>query len=196
MEAAAGSWMLMGNGLARAGQFIVFLSILYPALIYFGNRYLSPQVLALVLSVFVLGRRTSAFGVRTGPWFAAGGLLLAVLGFGLQNTLLLKLYPVLVNGGLLAVFVASLRNPPTLAERIARLRTPNLPQVAVAYTRRVTQVWCVFFVGNGLVALWTALWSPDHAWFIYNGVIAYVLVGALFGGEWLVRQRVLHRSDS
>ncbi len=175
---------------------IICLSIFYPALIYFGIRYFSPQVLALPLALLVLGGRTSTFGVRTGPWCAAGGLLLAVLGFGLKNTLLLKLYPVLVNGGLLAVFVSSLRYPPSIAERIARLRSPDLPRVAVAYTRRVTQAWCVFFVGNGLVALWTALWSPDHAWFIYNGVIAYVLIGALFGGEWLVRQRVLHRSDS
>jgi uncharacterized membrane protein len=84
-----------------------------------------------------------------------------------------------------------LRYPPTIAERIARLRMPDLPQVAVAYTRRVTQVWCVFFVGNGLMALWTALRWPDQVWFIYNGVIAYVLVAALFTGEWLVRQRVL-----
>jgi len=180
----------------RPNRFIIFLSIFYPALLYFGNPHFSPQVIALVLALLVLGGRTSAFGIRTGPWCAAGGLLLAVLAFVLENALLLKLYPVLVNGGLLAVFVSSLRNPPTIAERIARLRSPNLPQFAVVYTRRVTQAWCIFFVGNGLVALWTALWSPDRVWFIYNGVIAYVLVGALFGGEWLVRQRVLHRSES
>jgi uncharacterized membrane protein len=181
--------------LSRPSRVITCLSIFYPALIYFGIRYSSPQVLALVLALLVLGRRTSAFGVRTSPWCVAGGVLLAVFAFGLKNALPLKMYPVLVNAGLLAVFVSSLRNPPTIAERIARLRTPNLPQFAVVYTRRVTQVWCVFFVGNGLVALWTALWSPDHAWLIYNGVIAYVLVGALFGGEWLVRQLVLPRSD-
>lgn len=180
------------RGFAKPSRLIIFLSILYPALVYFGSRYFSPQMLALVLALLVLGRRTSAFGVRTGPWWAAGGLLLAVLAFELKNGLLLKMYPVLVNGGLLAIFASSLRNPPTIAERIARLRRPNLPQVAVAYTRKVTQAWCIFFVGNALVALWTALWWPDQAWFIYNGVIAYVLVGVLFAAEWLVRQRVLH----
>jgi uncharacterized membrane protein len=180
------------HGIDGPSRFIIFLTILYPVLVYFGSRYFSPQVLALVLALLVLGRRTSAFGVRTSPCAVAGSLLLAVLAFGLNNALLLKMYPVLVNGSLLVIFASSLRYPPTIAERIARLRTPNLPQLAVAYTRRVTQAWCVFFVGNGLIALWTALRWPDQAWFIYNGVIAYVLVGALFAGEWLVRQRVLH----
>jgi uncharacterized membrane protein len=61
----------------------------------------------------------------------------------------------------------------------------------VAYTRKVTQAWCVFFVANGLVALWTATRWPVQAWFYYNGIIAYLLVGVMFGGEWLVRRRVL-----
>jgi uncharacterized membrane protein len=56
----------------------------------------------------------------------------------------------------------------------------------------VTQAWCAFFIGNGLTALWTALRWSDQAWFIYNGVIAYVLLGAFFAAEWLVRRRVLH----
>ncbi|MFI5340073.1 MAG: hypothetical protein ACHQ7N_09570 [Candidatus Methylomirabilales bacterium] len=179
------------QGIDRPSQFIIFLSILYPVLVYFGSRYFSPQVLALVLALLILGRRTGAPGVRTSPWCVAAGLLLAVLAFELNNALLLKIYPVLVNGSLVVIFGSSLRYPPTTAERIARLRMPDLPQVAVTYTRRVTQVWCVFFVGNGLMALWTALRWPDQAWFIYNGVIAYVLVAALFAGEWLVRQRVL-----
>ena len=30
-------------------------------------------------------------------------------------------------------------------ERIARLQHPDLPPEGVVYTRRVTQIWCVFF---------------------------------------------------
>jgi uncharacterized membrane protein len=176
---------------ARPSWFIILLGILYPLLVYIGSRYFSSRVLALVLALLVLGRGTGAFGTRTSPCAVAGGLLLAGLAFELNNALFLKMYPVLVNGSLLVIFASSLRNPPTIAERIARLRTPNLPQSAVAYTRRVTQAWCVFFLGNGLIALWTVLRWSDRAWFIYNGVIAYVLVGVFFAGEWLVRQRVL-----
>jgi len=172
-------------------RLIICLSLLYPVLVYFGNRYLPPQVLALVLVLLVLGRRTSGFGVPVSLWSVMGGLLLAVLAFGLNDSLPLKMYPVLVNGSLLVIFLSSLRYPPTIAERIARLRDPDLPQTAVAYTRRVTQAWCVFFVCNALIALWTAVRWPDRVWFYYNGIIAYFLVGAMFAGEWMVRKRVL-----
>ena len=57
---------------------------------------------------------------------------------------------------MLAVFAVSLRFPPSAVERIARLSDPDLPPQGVAYTRRVTQVWCGFFVFNGAAALATA----------------------------------------
>ena len=107
-----------------------------------------------------------------------------------NQALPLKLYPALINAVLLVVFAASLAFPPTAVERIARLSEPDLPPSGVAYTRRVTQVWCGFFVLNGALALATALWMSDRAWALYNGLIAYGLIGLLFGVEWLVRQRV------
>ena len=61
--------------------------------------------------------------------------------------------------------------------------------MAIAYTRRVTQIWCVFFVINGSIALGTALWASEAIWSLYTGVIAYVLMGILFVGEFLFRIR-------
>ena len=58
------------------------------------------------------------------------------------------------------------------------------------YTRTVTKVWLGFFVFNGAVALATALWASDAVWALYNGLIAYCLIGILGGAEWLVRRRV------
>lgn len=106
------------------------------------------------------------------------------------NVLLpLKLYPVLINCAMLTAFGYSLISPPSMVERLARLREPNLPPAAVGYTRRVTQIWCVFFVINGSIALGTALWASEEVWSLYTGVIAYFLMGALFGGEFLFRLR-------
>jgi uncharacterized membrane protein len=105
----------------------------------------------------------------------------------------LKLYPALVNAVFLGVFGLSLWHGPTVVERMARLREPDLPPAAVAYTRRVTQVWCGFFVVNGAIAVGTALWASPAAWALYNGLISYVAMGALMGGEWLVRRRVRGR---
>ncbi len=167
------------------------LSVGFPALVYFGRDRLSPQVLAVVLVLIVWLRKRIAFGMRPSPWLVAGGLLLAFLALGRNDVLPLKLYPVLVNGALLAIFAASLWYPPPVAERIARLGIPDLPAEIVAYTRKVTQAWCVFFAANALTALWTAVWGSDDVWFYYNGIIAYLLAGLMFAGEWFLRRRLL-----
>ncbi|MGJ4749149.1 hypothetical protein ACQV5M_22485, partial [Leptospira sp. SA-E8] len=111
----------------------------------------------------------------------------------------LKLYPVLVNAVLLAVFAWSLRHPPAVIERLARLAEPALPPSGVAYTRGLTRVWCGFFIVNGLLALVTALWprqaGGDEIWALYNGLIAYLLMGLLFAGEWLLRPHLRRRME-
>ena len=62
---------------------------------------------------------------------------------------------------------------------------------ASRYTRRVTLAWCAFFVVNGAIAAWTAVYSSREAWVLYNGVIAYLAMGTLFAGERLLRRRLL-----
>jgi uncharacterized membrane protein len=64
---------------------------------------------------------------------------------------------------------------------------PDLPESGVRYTRAVTRLWIGFFIFNGCVALGTAVWASDEVWILYNGVVAYLLMGVLFAGEWLVR---------
>ncbi|MGV2398888.1 MAG UNVERIFIED_CONTAM: hypothetical protein MIL04_25265, partial [Klebsiella aerogenes] len=59
--------------------------------------------------------------------------------------------------------------------------------------RRVTQIWCAFFIGNGGIALVTALYGDMSLWTAWNGMISYLLMGMLMAGEWLVRQRVIKR---
>ena len=60
---------------------------------------------------------------------------------------------------------------------------------AAAVLERVTRAWCVFFVLNGGIALWTAVAASDAAWALYNGGIAYLLMGAMFLGERCLRPR-------
>jgi len=169
------------------------LIVCYPALIYFAGHSWSPKALGVGLVVSAVVWRWSAGDTAISRGLICGGVLLTALAFGFNDVLPLKLYPVMVNGLLLVVFAASLWFPPTVVERIARCHHPALPPEAVKYTRRVTQVWCLFFVGNGLIALWTAIWQSARAWFWYNGVIAYLLIGTLFAGEWLIRRRMLEK---
>jgi uncharacterized membrane protein len=46
------------------------------------------------------------------------------------------------------------------------------------------------------MALITALWSSPGAWWLYNGLIAYVLMGILFAGEYCVRLYVKSQLDA
>ena len=169
-------------------------TLLYPLAIYLGLNWLEPRSLALLLLAIVSAHAAIS---RDRVWLvaAAGALILVIVTAVANQALPLKLYPVLVNAVMLGVFGISLRHPPSAVERIARLREPDFPPSAVAYTRKVTIVWCGFFIVNGGIALATAVWASDRVWATYNGLIAYLLMGLLFAGEWIVRQRVRARAE-
>jgi uncharacterized membrane protein len=108
-----------------------------------------------------------------------------------NSELLLRLYPALVNLGLLMVFGKTLVQGPSMVEKFARIGKPDLSALAVRYTRRVTQIWCAFFVANGLFSLYTALYWTRAAWSLYNGAVAYGLIGLLLVGEIAWRYLVI-----
>jgi len=126
-----------------------------------------------------------------------GGLLIAIGAIILwsESASTARLYPVMVNLGMLAYFGSSLLHPPSAIERIARISEPDLPPQAIIYTARVTMVWCLFFVINGAIALYTAIWSSLEIWTLYNGLIAYLAMGLLFSVEYLIRRHVREATD-
>jgi len=173
------------------------LLVLYPVLVYFGIRYLGVGALASVLIALFALRLATSRGIAgfrpSGAQLAAAsavGIALAVVSMLQRRADAMLYYPALVNGGLLIVFAASLVRPPTVIERIARLQDGNLSATAVAYTRRVTIAWSAFFACNGAIAFATARWTSLATWTFYNGAVSYVLMGTMFGAEWLVRKRV------
>ena len=178
----------------------ILLWLVYPLAIFFGLRLTEPRVVAIVLGCGLLLRRrrhAARFlaGLSRVDLAVLGGLLLlAGMTAWTNSELLLRLYPVAVNLGMLLLFGLSLAFPPSMIERFARLGEPDLPPAAVGYTRRVTQLWCVFFVANGAVAAYTALHASRDVWALYNGLVAYLLMGGLFAGEWLFRRFFLARA--
>lgn len=168
----------------------VAITLVYPLAVWLGHGQVEPRLLAGLL---VLAALTRLFTVRVGKaawWWLGGALVLAGATIWANAWMPLKLYPVLVNAVMLGIFGISLVAPPTVIERLARLKEPDLPPAGVVYTRRVTQAWCVFFVFNGAIALATTLWTSEDVWLLYNGMIAYLLMGAMFGGEYVIRLRV------
>jgi len=171
------------------------MTFLYPAAVYFGIQHLEPRLIAALLAGLLIIRLLFVAGA--GSWSRPllwVGVAYAVFAVWSNQLIALRFYPVVVNVGMLLLFGASLIYPPSLIERLARLQTPDLPPQGVSYTRRVTQVWCGFFVVNGSIALVTALWSSFEVWSLYNGLIAYLLMGLLFGAEYLVRLRTQNQA--
>ncbi|NOH78744.1 DNA gyrase subunit B [Vibrio sp. RE86] len=172
----------------------------YPFAIFFGiERYglsLVGVLLILALGVRLLSvQRTQLKELKyVAQVSAITGITLVSLGVLFKQHGWLTFYPVIVNVCMFAVFAASFKQPQTIIERLARLQEPNLPQSGVLYTRKVTAIWCVFFVLNGSFALYTCFHSLE-LWTLYNGLISYLLAGCLFAGEWIVRQFV-RKEDS
>ncbi len=97
--------------------------------------------------------------------------------------------PVVLNGALLASFASTLfGGGPSMIERFARLVEPELSPAKARHCRQATVAWCAFFAVNGAVALGLGLFATPAAWAIYNGGLAYLLIGVMFVAEFVVRR--------
>lgn len=181
------------SALAFAG-----VSILYPFLAAVAVRAIGPHWVVWGL-LALLGLR-AAFGLRHGvPSGMTFGLLVAAAALALaalyDRELSTRLYPAFVNAAMLTAFSVTLVHGPSMIERFARLAEPNLPESGVRYTRAVTWIWCAFFLVNGSLAVWTALYASWPVWTLYNGLVAYVAIAALLLGEMLVRPFFRRRGE-
>jgi uncharacterized membrane protein len=169
---------------------IGLLTLLYPFAVYFGTQYFETWKIAGLLVILLGIRLIASISVKhwSSPLFLVG-VLYFCFAIWSDKLLALRFYPVVANVAVLVLFSWSLLSPPSFIERIARIQDPDLPPEGVIYTRRVTQIWCLFFILNGGIALVTALWCSFEIWSLYNGLIAYVLMGILFVGEYMVRMR-------
>jgi len=183
----------------RAGAQLA-LALVYPILIYCALVWFEPRVVAAALvALILLRRRQRALALIQGMSWISHAIVAALVALCLaalfaNDETLLRLYPAGVSVALLIVFGLSLCYPPSTVERIARLSNPELPAAGLRYTRQVTGVWCAFFAVNASIAVWTAVAASREAWALYNGFIAYIAMGVLFAGEWLLRRRLFPES--
>ncbi|WP_372881589.1 hypothetical protein [Psychromonas sp.] len=172
----------------------------YPLAVYYGLSQWGIGAVAGVLGfLFILriigGNKTRLRELKYIAWlsgFAGGSLTL--FAFLFNNSSWFTYYPVIVNLLMFTLFMASLWQSETIIERFARLQEPELPDYAIRYTRTVTKVWCLFFIINGLIALYTSFVSLSM-WTLYNGLISYLLAGALFATEFVVRLYIKRKNN-
>jgi uncharacterized membrane protein len=182
------------------------LVVVYPGLIYVGLSRWDVSVVALITvgmlgSIAVLrvvssppaheGSRLE--GARAMAPLAPAVVLAGVAGF-VRDPRLLLAAPVLISLALLWAFGRTLRRGRMpMVERFARMQDATLPPGGELYCRNVTKVWVTFFAANAGVAAALALWSTLELWTLYTGLIAYLLIGATFTVEYIVRKAKFRR---
>lgn len=129
---------------------------------------------------------------RNVPWAwlalaacAAGGMAFVLIGGGRA---FLYAVPVLIAAALFWLFARSLLpgERPLIARVASRMRGPLTPRVE-RYTKAVTQFWTIFFAGFALANLLLALFASPVVWSSFANFINYLIVAAVFVGEWFFR---------
>jgi uncharacterized membrane protein len=170
------------------------LVLAYPLLIYAALQRISPRSIALG-ALALLAARSLLMGRERWLEYAriwaapAAGLAIVLAASAIWNDpLSLLAAPALGSLALLATFGRSLRERESIVEAIARVQLGVLTEDEARYCRRVTWIWCAFFLVNGAVALGLARWGTIEVWALYTGFVAYLLIGTLFSAEYVYRQ--------
>jgi uncharacterized membrane protein len=171
------------------------LGIAYPGLVYAGRASVPPLAfVAAALGLVCLRAAASHDAAR--PWrfpLAVSAVAIATIAI-VDQSLAVKAYPCVLSLAAASVFGLSLRCPPSLIERFARLREPDLAIEGQAYCRTVTKVWTAWLLANAAVAGWLGAVGSDEAWVLWTGLISYLVSGSLFAGEFAVRRIVLAKA--
>jgi uncharacterized membrane protein len=170
------------------------LGIAYPALIYLALKVAEPRTVAAFVLLVVTVRLALVSPGRLFRYAQAVWLPVLAVGLVLGATALwnsatsLLLTPALVSFALLVVFARSMAKGETMIERFARVQAEDLSEEEIRYCRRVTGLWCAFFLLNGIAASWLAVAGDLERWALYTAFLAYVLIGIIFASEFVYRQ--------
>ncbi len=177
---------------------LAMIGAAYPILAYYGITHFSSQIVLGVLLVLIIARAVLfLISKQITAALVTLGIAAVIAAISYQAHMqALRMYPVFMNLVLAGMFALTLKYPPSMIERFARLRHPDLDDYGIAYTRKLTCVWVAFLVCNAGIAAATALWGTLEEWTLYNGLISYVLTGILFVGEWPVRHWLRQRHEN
>jgi uncharacterized membrane protein len=181
---------------AVAAGGVAYPFLVYAVLAHSGMSFLQPSLLVAIALALIGLRLVAMRGAGGRPWMIglAGAALVLVALLALNPELAVKAYPVVISLTVAGIFGGSLLWPPSIVERIARRREPDLPPQAIAYTRGVTQIWFWFLLANAAIATTLGLWGSLQQWTLWTGLISYLLMGALFLGELAWRHLIRSRA--
>lgn len=165
----------------------VVLIVLYPFVVY---KLLGSGISLRYMAVLVLFMVLYHYKEWHNCWFLSAGLLLILFLLITHQAFFLKLYPVLMNGGITLLFLTSLKNKPLITSFAEKMGHEITSQI-FDYTKKATLCWGIFMGINTFLSVMT-LFCSDFIWAVYNGFIAYILIGLAFITELYFRRRLMH----
>jgi uncharacterized membrane protein len=189
--------------------------ILYPLLVFcalvvfrFPLRYLS-VVIILFAIVYIFINRRNYKGKHRAVIFISPAILciIGIICLLTDSSIVLKLYPALADLVYVTIFGTSLCIPPPLVfyfieifdkifdKSLDKSITDNFtPKEVEQYCRRATIAWCIFFMLDGMIAVFTVFWTSEFIWGLYNGGISYVAMALLLVGEFVMLKIIEKRA--
>jgi uncharacterized membrane protein len=162
------------------------LFIAYPAVAHFGTPATALALLA-TLAAYIVASLCFRHPLR---WLVPPAAGVAVFGASPPVAWLLFVPPIVINAMLAWLFGRTLvhgRVP--LIARFAQIEQGTLSSELATYTRTLTWLWTLLFIAAALLSSALAMSGHRDAWSLFTNFINYLLVGALFLGEFAYRRR-------
>lgn len=178
---------------------VIFTSLMaiYPTFVFFALsftnislEFIAVGMLAVCGIAFLLNIKTSN---RYTPLFAC---IIAILMLFTDAEKVLKFYPIGIVFLVLWAFGITLFQKNTIVYGFATLTDktipdhPGLAEIKL-YCRRVTKVWCLWFIVNILIDFYFVFFGNFEDWTFFNGPICWAVQIILFTGEFIVRYFVM-----
>lgn len=157
----------------------------YPFAVFFAIKNgCGGAAVAVLLGAVLLG-----FFLNRQKILLFGGISILAISAVFRRAELVKLYPVVMNFTVMAIFALSLKRKP-LVQIIGEKMRGALPPEGIEYARKATLAWAAFMLFLGLCSLAT-VFMQNEVWAVFNGFLSYILIALMFFCEYLARRKVL-----
>ena len=175
-----------GPGAAFAWRALgIALFLAYPP----TAHYARPAATVALLAALAANLAANFLARHSARWLAPAAAA-SLLFLELTDTQwLLYVPPIAINLALGWLFGRTLaRGRVPLITRFAMLERGTLSEELARYTRTLTWLWTLLFAGAALASLVLALSGNRDAWWLFTNLVNYLLVAALFLGEFVYRR--------
>lgn len=186
--------------MTRAAPLANAVLLAYPVLAHLAVVYHSRAMIFAALAVLVVNGLAPWIARPrwwTWPALAVGLVVAAALAWLADGETVLYAAPIVIALAMAWLFGRTLMpgQQPLISRIAAAIRGP-LPSVVARYTRAVTLFWTGLMLAMAVENLLLAVYASPVVWSACTNLVNYLLIGAVFLGEWLFRSWALRGHES